>query len=50
MPRCLRLITGFGVAAWSGWLVAIVAIPTVVLGVPYLLRLPKPRDVELLKR
>jgi tight adherence protein B len=43
------LIAGFGIAAWSGWLVAIVAIPTVVLGAPYLLRLPKPRDVELLE-
>jgi tight adherence protein B len=43
------LIGGFAAAAWSGWLVAIVAIPTVVLGAPYLLRLPKPRDVELLE-
>jgi tight adherence protein B len=43
------LVAGFAVAAWSGWLVAIVAIPTVVLGVPYLLSLPKPRDVELLE-
>jgi Flp pilus assembly protein TadB len=43
------VLAGFAVAAWSGWLVAIVAIPTVALGVPYLLRLPKPRDVELLE-
>jgi tight adherence protein B len=43
------VVAGLAVAAWSGWLVAIVAIPTVALGVPYLLRLPKPRDVELLE-
>jgi tight adherence protein B len=43
------LVAGFAVAAWSGWLVAIVAIPTIALGVPYLLSLPRPRDVELLE-
>lgn len=40
---------GFAVAALTGWLIAIVAIPVLVLGLPYLLRLPKPRDVGLLE-
>jgi tight adherence protein B len=43
------LVAGFAVAAWSGWLVAIIAIPIVVLGLPYLLSLPKPRDMQLLE-
>ena len=43
------VIAGFGVAALSGWLVAIIVIPMLALGLPYLLVVPKPRDVELLE-
>jgi Flp pilus assembly protein TadB len=43
------LIAGFGVAALSGWLVAIVILPMLALGLPYLLVVPKSRDVELLE-
>ena len=43
------LTVGFGVAAWSGWLVAIILAPLLALGIPYLLVVPKPRDVELLE-
>jgi tight adherence protein B len=43
------ILVGFGVAALSGWLIAILAIPVLALGLPYLLALPKPRDVELLE-
>jgi tight adherence protein B len=45
----LGILAGIAVAAWSGWLIAIVAVPTLVLGLPYLLTLPKPRDVMLLE-
>jgi tight adherence protein B len=40
---------GFMVAALSGWLIALVAIPVLVLAVPYLLTMPKPRDVGILE-
>jgi tight adherence protein B len=40
---------GFMVAALSGWLIALLAIPVLVLAVPYLLTMPKPRDVGLLE-
>ncbi|HZA31869.1 MAG TPA: type II secretion system F family protein [Propionibacteriaceae bacterium] len=43
------ILVGLGAAAVSGWLIAIVAIPVLALGLPYLLTLPKPRDVELLE-
>jgi tight adherence protein B len=43
------LVAGFGVAALSGWVVAIVIMPMLALGLPYLLVVPKPRDVELLE-
>ena len=43
------LLAGFLVAALSGWLVAIVIMPMLALGLPYLLVVPKPRDVELLE-
>jgi tight adherence protein B len=45
----LGILAGIAVAARSGWLVAIIAVPTLVLGLPYLLTLPKPRDVLLLE-
>jgi tight adherence protein B len=51
--RDLRLLAGvavgFMVASLSGWLIALVAIPVLVLAVPYLLTMPKPRDVGLLE-
>jgi tight adherence protein B len=43
------VLGGFLVAASSGWLVAIVIMPMLALGLPYLLVVPKPRDVELLE-
>ena len=43
------LVAGFLIAALSGWVVAIVILPMVALGLPYLLVVPKPRDVELLE-
>jgi tight adherence protein B len=43
------LVAGFLIAALSGWVVAIVIIPMLTLGLPYLLMVPKPRDVELLE-
>ena len=43
------VLVGLGVAVVSGWVIAIVAIPVLALGLPYLLTLPKPRDVELLE-
>ena len=51
--RDLRLLAGvaigFMVAALSGWLIALVAIPVLLLAIPYLLTMPKPRDVGLLE-
>ena len=43
------LAAGLVVAALSGWALAIVVAPLLVLGLPYLLVLPKARDVELLE-
>jgi tight adherence protein B len=43
------LLAGFLVAAFSGWMVAIVIVPMLALGLPYLLAVPKPRDVQLLE-
>lgn len=43
------VLVGLGVAAVSGWVIAIVAIPVLALGLPYLLMLPRPRDVQLLE-
>jgi tight adherence protein B len=40
---------GFVVAAVSGWIVAIGLLPALALGLPYLLTMPKSRDVELLE-
>jgi tight adherence protein B len=45
----IGVAVGFMVAALSGWLIALVAIPVLVLAVPYLLTMPKPRDVGLLE-
>ena len=43
------VLAGIGVAAASGWLVAVLVLPALVLGLPYLLRVPKPRDLEVLQ-
>lgn len=40
---------GFLVAAISGWVIALPLVPVLVFGLPYLLVMPKPRDVELLE-
>jgi pilus assembly protein TadC len=43
------LLTGVAVAASTGWLIALVVIPALALGLPYLLTIPTPRDVALLE-
>jgi Flp pilus assembly protein TadB len=45
----LSLLTGVLVAAATGWLIALVVIPALALGLPYLLTVPTPRDVALLE-
>lgn len=45
----VSLAVGFAVAAVTGWLVALPLVPILVFGLPYLLVLPKARDVELLE-
>jgi Flp pilus assembly protein TadB len=45
----ISLLAGFVLAALSGWIVAIALAPLLTLGLPYLLVVPKPRDVELLE-
>jgi tight adherence protein B len=40
---------GFGVAFSTGWVIALPLAPLLVFGLPYLLVLPKSRDVELLE-
>jgi tight adherence protein B len=45
----LSVITGFVVALLTGWLILILVLPVLALGLPYLLILPQPRDIELLE-
>src|SRR6187200_2542182 len=45
----VSVIVGFLVAVLSGWVIAIVLAPVVAVGLPYLLFVPKQRDVELLE-
>lgn len=45
----VSVLLGFGLAAATGWVVALVLVPVLVFGLPYLLVLPKPRDVALLE-
>jgi Flp pilus assembly protein TadB len=45
----LSVIIGCVAAALSGWLILIIVLPVLAIGLPYLLILPKPRDVELLE-
>ena len=40
---------GFVLAAGTGWVIALPLVPVVVLGLPYLLALPKAGDVELME-
>lgn len=43
------LLAGLAIAAVTGWVIAIVVAPALVLGLPYLLSSPQPRDVALLE-
>ena len=43
------MIMGSVVAILTGWLILIVVLPALALGLPYLLILPKQRDIELLE-
>lgn len=45
----VTVVAGFLAAAASGWLIAVFVVPALVLGLPYLLTVRKPRDVELLE-
>lgn len=45
----VSLAAGVAVAAGTGWLIALLVIPALVLGLPYLLTAPQPRDVALLE-
>ena len=45
----LSLIIGCLLAMLTGWLTLIVMLPLLALGLPYLLILPKPRDIQLLE-
>lgn len=45
----VSVVVGLIVAGLSGWAVAVVAAPILAIGLPYLLVLPKARDVELLE-
>jgi Flp pilus assembly protein TadB len=43
------MIIACAISMLTGWLILIVILPLLMLGVPYLLILPKPRDIELLE-
>jgi tight adherence protein B len=45
----LSMIIGCLIAMLTGWLILIVVLPLLALGLPYLLILPKPRDIQLLE-
>ena len=45
----LSLLVGFGVAAATGWIIAVALAPVLALGLPYVLTVPRARDVELLE-
>ncbi len=45
----LSVLVGFALSATTGWVIAIGLLPALALGLPYLLSLPRPRDVELLE-
>lgn len=43
------VVGGFLLATATGWIILIALLPAVALGLPYLLTLPKSRDIELLE-
>lgn len=43
------VLGGFALTALTGWVASVVVVPGLVLGLPYLLRAPRPRDVALLE-
>jgi Flp pilus assembly protein TadB len=43
------LIIGWVLAMLTGWLILIMVLPLLAVGLPYLLTLPKARDIELLE-
>jgi pilus assembly protein TadC len=43
------MIIGCVLAMLTGWLILIMVLPLLALGLPYLLILPKPRDIQLLE-
>ena len=43
------LLAGFLVAALTGWIIALLIAPLLALGLPYLLVVPKPRDIQLME-
>ncbi|HEY6688527.1 MAG TPA: type II secretion system F family protein [Propionibacteriaceae bacterium] len=45
----LSMIIGCLIAMLTGWLILIVVLPLLALGLPYLLILPKPREIQLLE-
>ena len=45
----LSVIIGCVIAMLTDWLILIAVLPLLALGLPYLLILPKPRDIELLE-
>jgi tight adherence protein B len=45
----LSMIIGCLLAMFTGWLILIAVLPLLALGLPYLLILPKPRDIQLLE-
>jgi tight adherence protein B len=45
----LSMIIGCLIAMLTGWLILMVVLPLLTLGLPYLLILPKPRDIQLLE-
>lgn len=49
MILLLSMIIGGIVGMLTGWLILFVVLPLLALGLPYLLTLPKPRDIELLE-
>jgi tight adherence protein B len=45
----VSLLAGLVLAAATGWVIALLVLPALALGLPYLLTRPRPRDVALLE-
>ena len=45
----IGLVAGTGIAAATGWLIALPLVPVLALGLPYLLTAPRARDIALLE-